>query len=232
MIIIDKINIKMENKVSKNRKSLLPKLVSRLFIIGLALKLSMDIGIENYYPTIKENTPIIKEKKIKKKQLIEKPIERKPLTEKELYSVINSAQKKVRGMPEYINSNFIKTLVYVESTNKPCETSKKGAKGLGQLLPGTWNQHEKNISYEDGVCIPEKNLEVVLKHLKWQEGYFKNKYLGWEDVSENKRLILQAAGYNGGMARLRSRRWDVNRMFSETRKYVKKIKKEYSRFNS
>jgi len=145
-------------------------------------------------------------------------------------ALLNKVYAKVK-LPDYITKGYIKNLIECESSWDPAVVSKAGAKGLGQLIKKTWNDSEKEISYEKGVFIPEKNLEVSLKYLNWLNEYLQKNHNDWQKVSTSKKLDLISAAYNGGITRLKKNKWNIQKMPRETRKYVKKINEKMNSYN-
>lgn len=126
------------------------------------------------------------------------------------------------NLPDYISSKFIEEIVFVESGYNPYLTSKKGAKGLMQIIEQTWTEMDGK---EELFFDVEENLRVGIKYLEYLENFCKNNYKGWDSISEEDKLKFISAAYNGGPNRLKARKWNIRKMPYETRKYVKNVMK-------
>lgn len=129
------------------------------------------------------------------------------------------AYSKEYGIPEYVVYSTIK----VESNFQTAALSKKGAVGLMQITPDTfeWLQLLKGEKLEDGMLYdPNTNI----KYGAYLLSYLFNEFGDWETAH---------AAYNAGLSRVRG--WLADERyggedgklkeipFEETREYVKKI---------
>ena len=89
-----------------------------------------------------------------------------------------------------------------ESNYQPRARSKKGAKGLMQLMPDTARQYGVRNSYD-----PKSNLEAGVRHLK--------------DLMSRLDLPMALAAYNAGEATIK--RYGGLPPFPETQTYVRNI---------
>ena len=89
-----------------------------------------------------------------------------------------------------------------ESNYQPRARSKKGAKGLMQLMPDTARQYGVRNSYD-----PKSNLDAGVRHLK--------------DLMSRMDLPFALAAYNAGEATVR--RYGGLPPFPETQAYVRNI---------
>lgn len=107
-----------------------------------------------------------------------------------------------------IDSKLIYSVIEVESNYRPYAVSRKGAKGLMQLLPETARSHGASDIFD-----PYTNIEAGVKHLRHLLDYYKGD------------LTLALAAYNAGVKAVdRSKGLPPYR---ETRDYVSKV---YSRY--
>ena len=107
---------------------------------------------------------------------------------------------------------LIKAMIRTESGFNPLAVSKKGAKGLMQLMPET--AQRVNVS---NVFSPRENIEGGVRHFKYLLSLFNND------------LRLSLAAYNAGenvVAELRS-----IPPYRETVDYVKKVLNYYQSYN-
>lgn len=141
----------------------------------------------------------------------------------EISQILRDVYRLTPRKPAYLSEKFIKEIISHESSFNPMAVSGKGAKGLMQLMPETWNDIEKNRKYEDGVFDPKLNVLVGIKHLLWLDRRFRKDYQGWEDLTtmEKREMILSA--YNAGLSRLQKEEHQLENMPKETRNYVEKI---------
>ncbi|MDO8516758.1 MAG: lytic transglycosylase domain-containing protein [Nanoarchaeota archaeon] len=144
------------------------------------------------------------------------------MTDKEMNSYIKSAYAKIR-VPKYIEPNFVKSLINLESNKNIYAQSPRGAKGVMQLIPEAWNEVDNSNFYEN--CFnPQKNIEVGIKYLKWINNYLKVNYGDWDQIPDNEKRDLIAAAYNCGIGQLERKDWDINQTPRETLNYVDSLK--------
>ncbi len=101
-----------------------------------------------------------------------------------------------------VDVRLVRAVVQVESAYRPNARSRKGAKGLMQLMPQTARQYAVNNPYD-----PASNLDAGVKHLK--------------SLLERFELKLALAAYNAGEAAVR--RFGGIPPFQETRDYVRQV---------
>jgi len=103
-------------------------------------------------------------------------------------------------------------VIQVESGGNPGAKSKKGARGLMQIMPRTWaDLTDEPFSRADE---PELNIEIGTMYLVWIE----KTLAGWMGRPPSIEQIL--AAYNGGIGRLRNGGYAIERMPRESREYV------------
>lgn len=110
-----------------------------------------------------------------------------------------------------IDPRLLVALIVVESRFKPQAVSPKGAKGLGQLMPGTARMM--------GVI----NVFDVRENLKGTASYLRMQYERWKTSSIA--LDLALASYNAGPESVA--RYGGVPPYRETRSYVENVKKLY-----
>ncbi|MEE8481843.1 MAG: lytic transglycosylase domain-containing protein [Acidiferrobacterales bacterium] len=110
-----------------------------------------------------------------------------------------------------VDHALVKAIIHAESAFNPYATSKKGARGLMQLLPTTAAMYGVSNLYD-----PEQNIDAGVQHLK----YLLKKY------SNNSRLAV--AAYNAGETAVR--RYGGVPPYKETRTYVTKVLRYKSRY--
>ena len=101
-----------------------------------------------------------------------------------------------------VDVRLVRAVVQVESAYRPNARSRKGAKGLMQLMPQTARQYAVTNPYD-----PASNLDAGVKHLK--------------SLLERFELRLALAAYNAGEAAVR--RFGGIPPFQETRDYVRQV---------
>ena len=102
----------------------------------------------------------------------------------------------------HVDARLVHAVIEQESNYQARARSKKGAKGLMQLMPGTARQYGVRNSYD-----PKANLEAGVRHLK--------------DLMSRLDLPLALAAYNAGEATIR--RYGGLPPFAETQSYVRNI---------
>lgn len=101
-----------------------------------------------------------------------------------------------------VDARLVHAVIEQESNYQPRARSKKGARGLMQLMPATARQYGVANSYD-----PKSNLEAGVRHLK--------------DLLSRFELPLALAAYNAGEATIR--RYGGLPPFRETQSYVRNI---------
>src|SRR5688572_411623 len=112
----------------------------------------------------------------------------------DLISTIAAANK--------VDAHLVHAVIEQESNYQARARSKKGARGLMQLMPGTARQYGVRNSYD-----PRANLEAGVRHLK--------------DLMSRLDLPLALAAYNAGEGTIK--RFGGLPPFAETQSYVRNI---------
>ncbi len=102
----------------------------------------------------------------------------------------------------HLDARLLHAVIEQESNYQARARSKKGAKGLMQLMPGTAKQYGVRNSYD-----PKSNLEAGVRHLK--------------DLMSRLDLPMALAAYNAGEATIQ--RYGGLPPFPETQSYVRNI---------
>jgi soluble lytic murein transglycosylase-like protein len=106
-----------------------------------------------------------------------------------------------------VDARLVHAVIEQESNYQARARSKKGAKGLMQLMPGTARQYGVRNSYD-----PKANLEAGVRHLA--------------DLMTRLDLPMALAAYNAGEATIR--RYGGLPPFPETQAYVRNILRRVS----
>jgi soluble lytic murein transglycosylase-like protein len=122
------------------------------------------------------------------------------LIEKEAYHGIISAI----SIRHNVDPTLIKAIIMAESSYNPNAISKKGAKGLMQLMPQT----AKALGVEDSFD-PVENIKAGVRYFKRLQNNF------------NGDTRLSLAAYHAGISRVR--KYNGVPPFKSTRKYIKKV---------
>lgn len=123
-------------------------------------------------------------------------------------SEINKASRRFG-----VDSSLVKAVIAVESDFNPKAVSKKGAKGLMQIMPGNY----KSLSISDPFDPSQNIMGGTL--------YLKRLF-----VRYNGKLPLVLAAYNAGPQAVD--RYNTIPPFKETEKYIKKVMERYTLYNS
>jgi soluble lytic murein transglycosylase-like protein len=105
-----------------------------------------------------------------------------------------------------VNPQVVAALIRAESAGNPRAYSRKGARGLMQLMPST---AERFGTRREKLYDPKENLEAGIRYLSWLKDQFPN------DLS--KILAAYNAGENAVL------RYGGIPPYRETREYVKRI---------
>ena len=103
-----------------------------------------------------------------------------------------------------VDRALVKAIIHAESAFNPYAKSKKGARGLMQLLPTTAAMYGISNLYD-----PEQNIEAGVQHLKYLLKKYRN----------NSRLAV--AAYNAGETAVRRHKGVPP--YKETRTYVTRV---------
>ena len=109
----------------------------------------------------------------------------------------------------HLDARLLHAVIEQESNYQARARSKKGAKGLMQLMPGTAKQYGVRNSYD-----PKSNLEAGVRHLK--------------DLMSRLDLPMALAAYNAGETTIR--RYGGLPPFPETQSYVRNILRRVGRY--
>jgi soluble lytic murein transglycosylase-like protein len=109
----------------------------------------------------------------------------------------------------HVDADLILAVIMAESQFNPNAKSKKGAKGLMQLMPVTANALEVSNIY-----CPQENVDAGVRHLRWLLDRFDGD------------LRLALAAYNAGMQNVL--RYDGVPPYPETRTYVRRVLELYA----
>ncbi|HEX6161769.1 MAG TPA: lytic transglycosylase domain-containing protein [Vicinamibacterales bacterium] len=101
-----------------------------------------------------------------------------------------------------VDKRLVHAVIEQESNYQPRARSKKGARGLMQLMPGTARQYGVRNSYD-----PKSNLEAGVRHLK--------------DLLSRMDLPLALAAYNAGEGTIK--KYGGLPPYAETQNYVRSI---------
>ncbi len=113
-----------------------------------------------------------------------------------------------------VDPELVKAITKVESTNRHRARSKKGARGLMQLMPATARKFGVTDPYH-----PVQNVHGGVRYIRYLMSYYEG----------NVDLVL--AAYNAGETQVE--RYRGIPPFRETRKYIKKVRKYYKKkFNN
>jgi hypothetical protein len=107
-----------------------------------------------------------------------------------------------------LDARLVHAVIEQESNYQPRARSKRGARGLMQLMPATARQYGVRNSYD-----PKANIEAGVRHLK--------------DLLSRLELPTALAAYNAGEATVR--RYGGLPPFTETQSYVRSILKRVGR---
>ncbi|MFN3689476.1 MAG: lytic transglycosylase domain-containing protein, partial [Fimbriimonadales bacterium] len=116
-----------------------------------------------------------------------------------------------------VDPRFIVAIVLVESGFNPDATSRKGAAGLGQLMPGT----ARGL----GVVDPYDPIENLHGTVKLVRGHLERYWAQTGDPNSWEHVILTLAAYNAGAGAVRKHGGVPP--YRETQNYVRKVIRIY-----
>ncbi len=115
-----------------------------------------------------------------------------------------------------VDARLVMAIFAVESNFKPTATSRSGAMGIGQLMPGTAADLGVRNAYD-----PDQNVEGAVKYIRSQL----DQYQGHDDWT---RLQLALASYNAGPGAVR--KYNGVPPYQETQAYVKRVSSWFLHF--
>ena len=119
-----------------------------------------------------------------------------------------------------VDARLIMAMVLAESSFNPYATSKHGAQGLGQLMPGTANDLGVGNAYD-----VEQNLSGMVRMVRGLLDTYKA-----STGDDTKTLYYTVAAYNAGAGAVA--KYGGIPPYAETQNYVQKVVYYYSRFTS
>jgi soluble lytic murein transglycosylase-like protein len=149
--------------------------------------------------------------------------------EEKIYQMIDFSSY-VLGTPDYADRIYQRVIVKAESGDDPNATSPVGAKGLRQNMPIAWKEVGAT-NYDKLAYNPQASITVGIKYTNHLDKFLSRYHPKWDELTAKEKRELNSAAYNGGPSRLRSLGWDINKMPSETKKYVKTINQLYEEYS-
>ena len=147
-------------------------------------------------------------------------------SEKIYYLIDKSINKRRDTLPKYLDRDFFRGIVFIESSDNPRALSSAEARGLMQLTSDAWKQVEPEQSYVKNVYTPERNIQAGIDYFIWLNNYCSSQHEHWAFLPDDERRNILSASYNGGVGRLVGLDWDISQMPQSTQDYVLKIDKQ------
>ncbi|MFH0924124.1 MAG: transglycosylase SLT domain-containing protein [bacterium] len=171
------------------------------------------IHYSNYPPDLNSHQASDKTKERAKKEIQQQKPPAKKLSSQPNHSTKDKIHELVNVVSNKydVDPDLIKSIIEVESNYNPNATSRKGAKGLMQLMPATCELY----GIKDPTKI-EDNLEGGIKYFR----YLYDRFDG--DVD------LALAAYNAGPKRVED--YKGIPPYRETKNYLKKVRKQLTRY--
>ena len=126
---------------------------------------------------------------------------------KDTYDVLIKQHSEATG----VDPRLVKAVMLAESNGNPWAISRKGARGLMQIMPETGESLDLKDPFD-----PSENIQAGTRYLKLLHDLFKG----------NLELVL--AAYNAGPQRVVQHNMGIP-PFAETVSYVKRVKQYYNR---
>lgn len=126
---------------------------------------------------------------------------------------------------DFFDKRFVMTLIGYESKYNENAVSYVGARGLMQIMPGTWSTFNKSASFYGNSSNPEENLKTGFKILNWLHDYAQTNDKHWSDKNDIERKMTIIAMYNAGQGILPvlNPKLDNRNISGETRRFMDKI---------
>lgn len=132
-----------------------------------------------------------------------------------------------------IDGEIVDSIIYFESRGNHLATSKKGARGLMQIMSKTWAQESKKIYGReisfDLAYSPEINRLVGVRYLETICEYLDEHKNEW--VGQDKRTLM-IMSYRCGMYGARKISYRLGKLPKDTQKYVKSVLERYHKIKA
>ena len=128
-----------------------------------------------------------------------------PATARDLSSIVSAASAQ-----HQVDADFIASVIRAESANNPSAVSRKGAKGLMQLMPGTASRLGVKDSFDPG-----QNVDGGVRYLRELLVLYHND------------MVKALAAYNAGPQRVQQ--YKGVPPYRETHAYVARVIQDYNR---
>jgi soluble lytic murein transglycosylase-like protein len=146
---------------------------------------------------------VFRTKTVRKAKAVKKPVKRPVKKRAKVKSAFNSIIRDVASRHQ-VDPAIIKAIIMVESSYNPWAVSKRGAKGLMQLMPTT----AKSLGVQDSFN-PEQNINAGVRYFKHLLKRF------------NHDTTLALAAYNAGSRHVR--KYNGVPPFNSTKRYIEKV---------
>jgi hypothetical protein len=189
--------------------------------------------INSYTSPSKERSPA-KSGEYLKKKILKKKLNTGKYTPKQTVELLEKGIKNGGGLPEKMDITFIYSLIEKESEWNPKAKSSVGARGLGQIMKGTWEDYSPKRVYNDAYN-PEKNLETVVKIINGHEEYFSTYHPNWSKLGKKEKLKIHIAAYNWGQRRIKDINFNLKnekKIPLQTKNHIKRVMEIYERINN
>ena len=204
----------MNNRI--NLKDLKIKILELIILSGILIGNPSQLYAP-IPPKLKNNLENVIVKSPKKQELI---------SHKDARMYVKRVIKKINP-PKPINEDYIMKVIKIESSFDIYAESEAGARGLMQIMPKTWIDLEKKLSFEEFAYNPFVNIKVGIIEKTRLIKLFKREYSNWKNLTEQEQLKLIAAASNAGYNKLKKHDWKIDLTPNETRNHIKKIFKEF-----
>lgn len=128
-----------------------------------------------------------------------------------------------------LEERLVRAIVQVESSGNPIAKSKKGAVGLMQIMPRSWDWIVKSVLKQGTPwgfsCATDRecNLTIGCAYLKWLFDYWNKNKAKLSDMTVEDAVI---ASYFTGQGIVSKKRGTLARLSKNTRSYLAKVRKE------
>jgi hypothetical protein len=141
-----------------------------------------------------------------------------------LEGIVSKLDSEVR-LPAPITQDYVLTKINVESKKDAYAISGADARGLMQLTRSAWEQVEDSLDYDTHWFIPEDNISVGMKYLKFIYSFLKANMdtNRWDELDYRKRLDYISATYNTGPRTLKDAEWNIAGLSFETLNHIRKM---------
>ena len=140
----------------------------------------------------------------------------------EIERIIMEEHSRLEVSP-YISPSFIRSVIFIESSDDPNAIGSSGERGYMQIMKSTWNDMRDNDFYGNSFD-PTENIRTGIMYFNWIDRVLESRHYNWNSLSDSEKVDYLVSSYNAGINRVTNNGWDLSKMPLITRNYMKKVR--------